>query len=188
MSTRRIKYLRHIIRDLVILALGIVVAVFLVEIGIIAQFLEVTKGMQILASFVAGMFFTSVFTIAPASVALAALSTRLPLVDVAFFGALGAALVDYVIFTLVRDKVVSDMKGLFKLSVRKRLASLFHFGFMRWVVALLGGVIIASPLPDELGVALLSFSRIKPHHFVALTFVMNFLGIWLLGMTVQAIL
>jgi hypothetical protein len=181
-------YLKEFVKDLFILATGIAVTVFLVNIGFVAAFLELTKGMQILASFVAGGFFTSVFTIAPASVALSALVTKMHPVDVAFWGALGAAMVDYVIFIFVREGVSKNISHMFTRSVRRKLVSLFHFGFMRWFVALLAGFIIASPLPDELGIALLGFSKIKPHQFILLTFVMNFFGIWALTSAVRTIL
>ena len=182
------KYLKELGRDLFFVGFGIAVALLLVKLGLLAKFLSSVEGMYILASFISGLFFTSIFTVAPASVALAALATKLPAVDVAFWGACGAMMVDYVIFVFVRDGVTRDMSVMFKKPLRKRITSLFHFGFMRWVVALLGAFIIASPLPDELGVALLSFSRIKVHHFVALTFAMNFLGILVLGIAARAIL
>lgn len=181
-------YLKEIIKDGLILAIGVLVAIFLIKSGFIYRFLVAVDGMQILASFLAGSLFTSVFTIAPASIALSALATKMPAVDVAFWGACGAVIVDYVIFTFVRGDVSRDLAKTLKAPVRKKIASVFHFGFMRWLIALLGGLIIASPLPDELGIALLSISRIKVHHFVVLTFVMNFLGIWLLASTVSGLL
>lgn len=181
-------YLKELFKDLCILAVGIAVAFALVKLGYVERFLTVTDGMYILASFAAGMLFTSVVTVAPASVALVALSTRLPAIDVAFWGACGAMIVDYLIFTFIRTSVSREIFAALKRPLRRQLISLFHFGFMRWGVAMLGALIVASPLPDELGVALLGFSRVKTHHFVVLTFTMNFIGILALAGAASAVL
>jgi hypothetical protein len=47
----------------------------------------------------------------------------------------------------------------------------------RWIAFVLGAVIIASPLPDELGIAILGFARLGSNLFVPLSFVSNFLGL-----------
>jgi hypothetical protein len=60
----------YIIQDLIIIALSIVVAIVLVKTQLIVHFLESTKQYEFLGSFVAGVFFTSIFTTAPAIVAL----------------------------------------------------------------------------------------------------------------------
>src|SRR3989344_7165743 len=96
-------YLKELLKDLCILAIGVAVALLLVKLGLLARFLSSVEGMYILASFISGLFFTSVLSVAPASVALAALSTKLPAVDVAFWAACAAMIADYVIFIFVRD-------------------------------------------------------------------------------------
>ena len=179
-------YLKHLEKDFLTLAIGITVAYVLVRAGAMNYLLAFAETMPVLTSFIIGLFFTSVFTVAPASVALAVLATRLPALDVAFWGACGAVIVDYILYTFIRYDVSRDIAGALRKSLRHRLISLSHFGFTRWVVAFLGAAIIASPLPDELAIALLSFARIKPHQFVLLTFVMNFLGIVLLGLAANA--
>ncbi|KKW18894.1 MAG: hypothetical protein UY60_C0002G0071, partial [Parcubacteria group bacterium GW2011_GWB1_50_9] len=55
-------FFRHIVRDAAIIALGIFFAVFLEKSGAIERFLDLTRGFFPLVSFVAGMFFTSIFT------------------------------------------------------------------------------------------------------------------------------
>ena len=58
---------------------------------------------------------------------------------------------------------------------------LFKLRSFRWLTFFAGGFIIASPLPDELGIALLGFSKLKTSLFVPLSFTFNFLGICLIG-------
>ncbi|HEY4478659.1 MAG TPA: hypothetical protein VI775_02350, partial [Candidatus Paceibacterota bacterium] len=55
-----------------------------------------------------------------------------------------------------------------------------HFGFLKWLSPLIGAFIIASPLPDELGVALLGMSKIRIAVLIPLSFTMNILGIYIL--------
>ncbi|TSC67044.1 MAG: Uncharacterized protein CEO19_392 [Parcubacteria group bacterium Gr01-1014_73] len=164
-------------RDLVIIAVSIAVAVWLARLGAVEKFLALTGGFKILASFVAGLFFTSIFTTAPAMVALAVLARDFPPFWVAAIGAIGAALVDLLIFRFVRDDLAKDAAGMFTNKVRIKFIRLFRHGFLKWLLVLFGGVILASPLPDELGLAILGLAKIKNRVLLPLSYIMNFLGI-----------
>ncbi|MBP9757924.1 MAG: hypothetical protein KBD06_04955, partial [Candidatus Pacebacteria bacterium] len=63
-----------------------------------------------------------------------------------------------------------------------RFTKLMRFRFFRYLTFFAGGVIIASPLPDELGISLLGLSRMREIHFVPLSFAFNFLGIFIIGL------
>ena len=60
---------------------------------------------------------------------------------------------------------------------------MFRFKHFRWLTLLAGALLIASPLPDELGIALLGFSKVSTRYFAILSFVFNFLGILGIGFT-----
>jgi hypothetical protein len=181
-------YARHLWRDFFILVGSVVAAVLLVQLGIIERFLEITAGAQIAAAFLSGMFFTSILTIAPATVALIAVSGAFPAIDVAFWGACGAVAVDFIMFSFVRNDISEDIGKSFKPRFRHRVLSLFHFGFLKWLMVVAGAFIIASPLPDELGLILLGFSRVQIKHLFPLIFVLHFCGIWILITAAGAIL
>ncbi len=183
-----LRYLQHLIRDFLILIGGIVVAILLVKLGAIDTFLAATSGLAILTSFFGGMFFTSVLTIAPASVALAAASNALPSWIVALLGALGAAALDYVLFRFFRYDIERDVEGLLKPALRRRILSLFHFGFLKWMIVFIGASIIASPLPDELGLVFLTISRVKHTYLFPILFVLHFVGILVLVTAVSVVL
>lgn len=180
---KHISYIRHFIRDLLIIAGSILVASVLVKLGVIESFISVTSGSKILSSFIAGIFFTSVFTIAPAAVALVAISQSYSPILVALFGAIGATIVDLLLASFVRKDVVADIEELEKmsrLSLRYHVVKAFHFGFLKWIAFGLGVFIIASPFPDEFGLLLIGFSKIKTPILPFLFFIANFLGIWAL--------
>ncbi len=72
--------------------------------------------------------------------------------------------------------------------VRRRFRKIFHLRFFRWLTFLIGGLIIASPLPDELGLTLLGFSKAKTSLFLILSFTFNFIGIILIGLVAGAMM
>lgn len=168
--------------DIFIIAISLLVAVVLVATGVLEQLLVSIQGFGLLSSFIAGLFFTSVFTTAPAIVALGEIAQVNALYTTAFFGALGAVVGDVIIFCFVRDRFSKHVMDLVKESgMRKRFKTLLRLRFFRWFTFLIGGLIIASPLPDELGISLLGFSKVRYSWFVPLSFVFNFLGILAIG-------
>ena len=89
---------------------------------------------------------------------------------------------DLLIFRFVRDRMVIHLNELLPHKRRsRRLAHILKNRFFRYLTFLMGGLIIASPLPDELGISLLGLSRMREAYFVPLSFAFNFLGICLIG-------
>jgi hypothetical protein len=72
------------------ITIGIFLAILLSKTGILDLVINNFINHYVLASFVAGVFFTSAFTIAPASVALVHIAEYAPLNWIAVWGALGA--------------------------------------------------------------------------------------------------
>lgn len=146
----------------------------------------------ILAALVAGLFFTSVFTTAPAIVALAEIALHNNLWLVALAGGFGALLGDVIIFRFVRDHVADDLLFLFnRIRAQKRMngskKSTTDTKAFRWLVPVIGALIIASPLPDELGITILGLSKIKMWQMIPLTFVFNTIGIVLIGLVARTV-
>lgn len=177
----------HLIQDLAIIFLSILVAIVLARTDILIDILTSSKELEFFGSFVAGIFFTFVFTVAPAAVTLGEIAQINSVFWTAFFGGFGAVIGDLVIFRFVRDRFSDDLKVLLTHNQRvQRLRFLFNFKFFRWLTIFLGGLIIASPLPDEIGISLLGFSKIKTRLFIPISFVFNFIGIYLIGLAARA--
>ncbi len=175
--------------DFLMFAFSILVAIILLKTNTIANLLTTTKELEIVSIFVAGMFFTSIFTTAPAMVALAELSQYVDsLWMFAFFGGLGAMVVDVILFEFVKnnfsDHILDNIK---KKRLRHKLAHIFKSKLFRVVSFVIGAIIIASPLPDELGISLMGFSKTKISFFVIVSFVFNFIGIFLVGLAGRAL-
>ena len=171
------------IHDAAIIALSVLVAVLLVQSHSIEQFLALSREFGHIGSFVAGMFFTSIFTTAPAIVTLGEIAQVQGIVETALWAALGAVVGDMIIFRFVKyrlddhvGEILAHGRG------RRRLHKLMKFRFFRYLTFFAGGIIIASPLPDELGIALLGMSRMRELHFVPLSFAFNFIGVVTIGL------
>jgi len=170
-----------LLSDLAIIILSVFVAINLAESGSIERFLAQTEGIIFLGSFLAGLFFTSIFTVAPAMVAIVEIAkTGLPLWELAIFGGLGAMLGDLVIFRFVRDRISEDISLLIK-ERRGRWNKIFRLKSFRWIAAFLGAVVVASPLPDEAGLMLMGFAKMKTRNFLPLSFILNSVGILVIG-------
>ena len=176
-----------LLRDIVIIALSIVITVLLIRIGALQEFLSVAQEAAIIGSFIAGIFFTSVFTLAPAAIALAEISQHAPPMAVALWGGLGAACGDLVLFLFVRDVFSRDLSEALPMRHIRRYLSPLHYGSARWILPFVGALIIASPLPDELGIGLMGLSKIRPWQFVIVSFVMNAIGIYGIAIVARAI-
>ncbi len=179
-NTKQKKNAYALVRDVVMIAIGIALALILSKIGFIDYVVSFFKDYYVVSSFIAGMFFTSVFTIAPASVTLIHIAQNSPTSGVVFWGGLGAMVGDLILFLFIKDRFADHLKKSFKTSTVKHFMKSLHFGFMRWLSPVIGALIIASPLPDEFGITLLGMSKVKTIVLIPITFFMNMLGIYLL--------
>lgn len=168
---------QHLVQDLLVLAGSIFITVVLLRTHAFDSLFTALREAPVLASFIAGFFFTSVITFAPAAVAISQIGQFHPVVEVAFFGALGAASADLILFLFVQKRIKKDIDDLISESSEKNVLSVFRLEFLRWLNPVLGVLIIASPLPDEIGVALLAFSKVRVGPAVVFVFCLHFLGI-----------
>ncbi|MDO8617415.1 MAG: hypothetical protein Q7N87_00765 [Candidatus Uhrbacteria bacterium] len=179
----------NLTKDIGIIVLSVIVAIVLIKTGAIEEMLKQTQDLWFLDSFIAGMFFTSVFTTVPAMVALgetAQLSQSVLLV--AIFGGLGALCGDLIIFRFMRDRFGEDILRLIRNSGNGKLRSVIRLKSFRWLTFFLGALIIASPLPDELGLTMMGFSKTKTSLFIPVSFIFNFLGILVIGLVAKNLL
>jgi hypothetical protein len=178
--------MKKVFIDIAIVAASIVFAVYIVESGAVHAMLAATGDGILLASFVAGLCFTSFFTTAPAIAVLAELSQEGNIFLIALVGALGAMLLDFVMFSFVRDRVAQDASELVRGRRWRGVRRMFKSRLMRRVLPILGALIIASPFPDEIGLTLMGAAKLTTPRFLLISYGMNFLGILLIGLAAQA--
>src|SRR3989344_5737913 len=177
----------NLIRDLSLIILSILIAVILAKTGTLESLITSTQGMRFIGSFIAGIFFVSVFTAAPATVALGEIAQSNSIYTVAVLGGLGALIGDLIIFRFVKDRVSEHFDYLIRVSKSERLFSIFKLKLFRWIIPFVGALIIASPLPDEIGVTMLGLSKMKNSYFILLSFVLNSAGVLIIGLIAKAL-
>lgn len=177
----------NLMRDLSIIIIGIVVAIIFVKSGMLSRVLESTKEIKFFGSFVSGIFFTSVFTAVPATFIFAELAKTDSIFWVSILGGFGALFGDFIIFRFVRDNLSRDFLYLIKKTKSGRFFSIFKIKFFGWIVPFFGALIIASPLPDEIGLAMMGLSKMKIYLFVPLSFLLNSIGILIICLITKSI-
>lgn len=139
-----------------------------------------------IGAFIVGMFFVSIFTVAPASIVLFNLADTLHPVEVALLAGAGAVLGDYLIFRYLKDTIFEELQPLFQRVTTHRLTKLYYTPYFQWLTPILGAIFIASPGPDEVGIGLMGLSKIKPWQFLMITFLLNSIGILLITLFARA--
>ena len=177
----------NLVRDLAVIILSILIAVILAKTGALESLITSTQEVKFIGSFIAGILFVSVFTAAPATIALGEIAQSNSIIMVAIIGGLGALIGDLLIFRFVKDKISEDLAHLLRIPGSERLTSIFKMRAFKWFIPLVGALIIASPLPDEIGVAMLGLSKMKNSLFIPLSFVLNSAGILIIGLIAKSL-
>lgn len=160
-------------KNIILLALSLLVAALIAQTATFHAWLLSLGGFSYLGIFIAGMLFAITFTALPSTVVLLSLATLINPWQVALIGALGAALTDFFVFHVVQSHVGSEVKAWAGVKKHAHLWRLFHTKYFNWVLLILGAAIIASPLPDDLGISLLGLTKIKTYQLVILSLISN---------------
>lgn len=178
----------NIMRDLGIIVLSVIIAVVLAKTGILAEILANLQEFRFLGSLIAGMFFVSIFTVAPAGVVLFKIAAMNSIWEVALFGGVGALIGDFIIFRFVKNDLTEDARWLIDKAGLKRFVSILRLKLFRWLMPILGALVVASPIPDEIGLAMMGLSKMKTSLFIPISFALNFLGILVIGLFAKNLL
>jgi len=153
--------------------------------SIVQNIISKIGSLGLIGAFVTGIFFVSIFTVIPATVILYDLAHTLNPVAVAIFADAGAVLGNYLIFRYLRDKVFEELVPLFKSFGGSFLKKIFSTPYFIWLLPIVGATIIASPLPDEVGISMLGLSKVKNWYFIFITFLLNTIGILIIILIAQ---
>ena len=195
LRSRSIKSCRKIVKsisanlakNLAVFIVSVFLAVIIARSGFFERLIAASSEWGIIGSFVSGLFFTSLFTVAPATVALGELAQVYPLLVVSLVGGAGAVIGDFVLFKFLKSHLADDLKTLFAQNKKSRLLIFLHMPVFRWFSWLIGAAIIASPLPDELGLLLIGISSMRARFLIPITFVLNSAGIFIIGLVARGL-
>lgn len=172
--------------NLTLLAISVAATVWLFYSGHLGGVVALFGKLGYLGVFLAGLMFVSTFTILPATAILFAFAQGLPALPVALVGAAGAMIMDYLAFRFIRDHLLAELNPFLKMLRIYRPVNILRTKYFAWLAPVVGAIVIASPLPDELGLTLLGLTKISASRFITLTFTMNFVGILLIALAARS--
>lgn len=154
---------------------------------------ELLHGKGYISAFLGGALFTFGFTAPFGLVVLIAIAPEVSIMPAVAIAAVGAVLSDMLLFSFIRSSLQSELDRLSMTKLMQHAAKVFHRSalservrtYLLWTC---GGFIIASPLPDELGIALLGGMRVRPRTFAFACFLLDAAGIFVvIGLTKLAV-
>lgn len=137
--------------------------------------------MGYLGTFLSGMLFAYGFTAAPATAILLILAKEQNIFLAGLVGGLGALISDLIIFRIIRYSFADELKKISKeriiLYSNNKIPSILK----KYLIPVLACFIIASPLPDEIGVSLLAVSKtVSTKFFSFISYLLNTIGIFII--------
>lgn len=158
-----------------LVVLSIAIAVWMVQSPVFGNLLNSLGDFGIFGAILIGIFYTSLLTSGPAIVALALLSKTLSMPEIVIGGAIGAAFGDYLIYKVLGVRIGSSINDFLSHHMNKYQENIQKYGAVATVT---GAAIIASPLPDEIGVSLMGMHNTKPVWTSLILLGINIVGIF----------
>src|SRR3989338_10588416 len=106
---RKLEWKHH---NIILLLVSIIIAYYILKFKPVLSFIYDLSYLGYFAAFIFGMLFTYALTAIPASVALYNIGGNFNPFLIAFIGAFGSVLSDYLIFRFVRDRLMDEIKSL----------------------------------------------------------------------------
>lgn len=173
LHTRTLSY-----HNLFLVFFGLFVASLLYMYEPFHEFLLHLGGFGYVGAFFAGVLFVSSFTAATGILLLLVFAESYPILYIGLCAGLGAVMGDMLIFSFVKNSLTEEISTMYHMiDPKNHIRVLMRSRYFAWAMPLLGALIIASPLPDEVGVSLMGISKMNPAQFMFVSFLLNTLGI-----------
>ncbi len=170
----------HIGKNITIVTLGFVIAYVLSKNDLFHEFLLHLGSLGYIGAFIGGMLFVSTFTVATGALILLVLAEGFSPIEIGVVAGMGAVLGDITIFHIIKDTLQQDITYIYNHFGGRHLSHVLHTKYFHWTLPVIGALIIASPLPDELGVGLMGISKMSTLRFLIVSFILNAMGIFLI--------
>lgn len=174
-------------RDVALIVVSVLVAVYAVRSGLLDELFRSSGEIRFLGVFLAGFFWVSLFTAAPATAVIIELANRVPILEIVVVGGLGALVGDLFILSVIKNHVTETLNDGFKRVSGRSLKRLSRRPFLHWFLPALGALIIASPFPDEIGLGLMGLAKTNKKYIAPLSFFLNALGILGIALAARAL-
>jgi len=159
-----------------LLIFSVLLGFYLYLSGVLISLIESVGNFGMIGILIAGVLYAYAFTVAPAAALLIFFANNYNPILVSFLAAIGAMIGNLVIFNFFKKGLPDELENLIK---KTKINKLKRSKF-KWLVPGIGGLIISSPLPDEMGVSLLGMAKFSTNKFMILSFILQFIGISIL--------
>jgi membrane protein YqaA with SNARE-associated domain len=132
------------------------------------------------SAFIGGILFVFTFTVALGGIILFNLADTHSVIGIALVGGLGSMVGDLLIFRFINDGLTDELKPLYHRLGGEKITVMFQSIYLRWTLPVIGALIVMSPFPDELGIALMGVSKMKTSHFIVISYVLDVIGLFVL--------
>ncbi len=185
MANMKVRLARY--KLLTILLASILVAIYLGENDWFQVFLLNLGEWKYLGAFIAGIIFVSTFTVPTSIILIALLAQEMNIIALGLIGGAGAMFGDLLVYRFLKNNVDQELMLIFGTDGERYVKHVLKSKYIAWTLPFVGALIIASPLPDELGLGLLGFSKISETKLMVITFFSNAFGILAVAAVAQVL-
>lgn len=175
MQELKVKLARY--KLLSIFLVSVMVAIFVAENDYINGILHNLGQFGYVGALVAGFLFVSTFTTVTSIVVIGILAQDLNPIALALIGGVGAMLGDLVVYRFLKNNVDKELMLVFGEEGEVHAKKVLKSKYIAWTLPIIGALIIASPLPDELGLGLMGFSKMSETKLMLVSYISNAFGI-----------
>jgi hypothetical protein len=180
-----INYIRVKYHNIILLAVGVVVAYYILAHSSLTEYIGSISGLGYVGSFISGILAAYGITAAPGYAAyLVMLSSGLEVPLLALAASAGAVTGNYFIFRFVRNNLMGDIVNLsrdLRIGPARLHLRVKESKLLKRILPLIAGLIFASPVPDEIAAALLGAYHYDSKRFLLYAFGFHFTGFLIIG-------
>ena len=168
---------------------SIILAVILSKTGVFDSFAHLGK-FGYLGAVVAGLLWPFTFTAPIAAASFFYLGQTINIWTLIVVGSVGALISDILITRVFKGGIFAELERIWELYERTHhrrfshkhkphLIELFHSRPFHFITLFLGVIILFSPLPDEVGLEMLAYYKLRGWKLVALSVTSSAVAVWL---------
>ncbi len=177
-------FFRYKYPKLVLLVLSIALAYYLFTNPAITAFMQSFQSLSYLGVFIAGLLFSFGF-FTPFAIGLFIALQPQNILLASIIGGVGSLISDMAIFKFVKFSFIDEFEELKHEKIVGKIKSMIRQNIglkaSTYLLYLFTGIIIASPLPDEVGIAMIAgLTEVKPSLLAITSFVLHTIGIFVI--------
>lgn len=170
---------RRLLRDFALIAVSVGIGFWLQSSSLAPKIVDFFSGLYFVpAAFLIGFLFSLTFTAAISTSVFILLShtSQNPLL-IAVIGGLGSICANGLVYRFFNKEILADIEFLEPRSAKHVAHKIMHSKLFVSLIPYIAALTLLSPLPDEIGILLLSGSKLKYTRFFLLSFGLHTIGI-----------